>query len=366
MELSRRPFIKTTLGASVATLTCGAAEPAIAGKKLGWALVGLGSLSSNQIAPALQKSNFSKLAAVVTGTPEKGIQWREKYGLPENKVYSYESFDKMIDDPDIDVVYIVLPNSMHHEFSIRAAEAGKHVFCEKPMANSARECREMIQACEKAQRQLGVGYRCQFEPHHREAIRFAREKVFGRLQHVDAGFGFAIGDPAQWRLRKALAGGGALMDVGVYPLQACRYLSGEEPIEVSAFETKTDLVKFAEVDETIHWMMKFRSGLTANCVTTYQFNGCDHFTVFGSKGRFGVKPCYGYTGQAGWTSNPEISLSFPAIDHFAAQMDAFSLAIVQKRVFEPSGQEGLRDLLVVEAIYRSIASGKTERVEQDA
>jgi predicted dehydrogenase len=366
MDLSRRPFIKTVLGASLATMTARAQEPLSDQKKLGWALVGLGSLSTNQIAPALLKSKHSKLAAVVTGTPEKGVKWREKYGLAEDKVYTYASFDQIINDPDIDVVFIVLPNSMHHEFTIRAAKAGKHVFCEKPMANSAKECREMIAACEVAKRQLGIGYRCQFEPHHREAIRFAREQVFGPLQHVDAGFGFAIGDPTQWRLRKALAGGGALMDVGVYALQACRYLAGEEPVEVSAMETKTDPVKFSEVDETINWMMKFRSGLTANCVTTYRFNGCDHFTAYASKGRFGMKPCYGYNNQAGWTSDPKIPLSFPHIDHFVAEMDAFSLAIIQGNPFEPSGKEGLRDLLVVEAIYRSIASGKTELVEKEA
>lgn len=220
----------------------------------------------------------------------------------------------------------------------------------------------MIAACDAANRQLGIGYRCQLESHHREAMRFAREQVFGPLQHVDAGFGFSIGDPKQWRLRKNLAGGGALMDVGVYALQACRYLAGEEPVEVAALETKTDPVKFAEVDETIQWIMKFPSGMTANCLTTYHFNGREDFTAWGTKGQFGMKPCYGYTGLTGWTSDPKIPLSFPQTDHFVTEMDAFSLAILEGRPFEPSGTEGLRDLLVVEAIYKSIASGKTEAV----
>ena len=362
MEINRRPFIKTALGASLASLTSRAEEVPPTAKKLGWALVGLGSLSSNQIAPALLKSKHSELVAVVTGTPEKGLKWCEKYGLAADKVYSYETFDKIIDDPAIDVVYIVLPNSMHHEFTIRAAKAGKHVFYEKPMANTAQECREMIAACEVAKRQLGNGYRCQFESHHVEARRFAREKVFGTLKHVDAGFGFAIGDPKQWRLRKNLAGGGALMDVGVYALQACRYLAGEEPTEVSALETKTDPVKFAEVDETISWIMKFPSGMTATCVTTYAFNGREDFTAFGTQGRFGMKPCFGYTDHAGWTSDPKISLSFPQTDHFVNEMDAFSKAILAGKPFEPSGADGLRDLLVVEAIYQSIASGKKAAV----
>jgi predicted dehydrogenase len=354
--------MKTVIGASLASLHSRAEQNPTEVKKLGWALVGLGSLSTNQIAPALLKSKHSQLVAVVTGTPEKGEKWRERYGLPADKIYNYESFDRIVDDPSIDVVYIVLPNGMHHEFTIRAAKAGKHVFCEKPMANTAQECREMIAACELAKRQLGIAYRCQFEPHHQEAVRFAREQVFGRMKHVDAGFGFAIGDPSQWRLRKKLAGGGALMDVGVYALQACRYLAGEEPAEVSALETKTDPVKFAEVDETISWVMKFPSGMTAGCVTTYGFSGREDFTAYGTTGRFGMKPCFGYSNLAGWTSNSKIPLLFPQTDHFVNEMDAFSLAIIHGRPFATSGADGLRDLLVIEAIYRSISSGKKEAV----
>jgi predicted dehydrogenase len=328
--------MKAALGATLGA-TLARAQDTPAAKPLGWALVGLGSLSTNQIAPALQKTQHAKLTAVVTGTPEKGVQWREKYGIGESQVYSYETFDRIIDDPAIDVVYIVLPNSMHHEFTLRAAKAGKHVYCEKPMANTAAECREMIAACEKAQRKLGVAYRLQFEPHHREAIRFAREKTFGPLRHVDAGFGFKIGDPNQWRLRKDLAGGGALMDVGVYAIQACRHLAGEEPTEITAIETKTDRVKFAEVDETIQWAMKFPSGITANCLTSYGFSGVNHFTAFGESGRFGIHSAYGYGGQTGWTSKDDVAMEFPQIDHFAAQMDAFSLAIRNDAPFEPSG-----------------------------
>jgi len=359
--MERRTFIKTIAGASLAA-DVSFAQTSAPDRKLGWALVGLGSLSTNQIAPALQKTKFCQLAAVVTGTPEKGVKWREKYGMTEKQVYDYTNFDKIIDDPAIDVVCIVLPNGMHHEFAIRAAKAGKHVFCEKPMANSAQECREMIAACEAAKKYLGTGYRCQREPHHLEAIRFAREKVFGEVRHVDAGFGFKIGDPKQWRLNRKLAGGGALMDVGVYAMQACRYLMGEEPSEISAFETKTDPVKFAQVDETIQWMMKFPSGRTSNCTTTYNFNGLNFFTAIAQKGRFGMNPTYGYNGLKGWTSDPAHPLDFEDTDHFVTQMDAFSEAILTNKPFEPSGVEGLRDLLVIEAIYKSIASGKSERV----
>jgi len=362
--MKRRPFIKSVLGASLATAAAVRAQESSAGpqRKLGWALVGLGSLSTHQIGPALLKTTHSKLAAVITGTPEKGVKWRETYGLTEKQVYDYAGFDRIIEDPEIDVVCIVLPNSMHHEFTLRAAKAGKHVFCEKPMANTAAECREMIAACEKAGKQLGLAYRCQREPHHAEAIRIAREKLLGEIHHIDAGFGFRIGDPNQWRLNAKLAGGGALMDVGVYALQACRYLTGEEPSEISALETKTDPVKFAQVDETIQWLMKFPSGKTANCTTTYGFNGLNFFAATAANGRFGIDSAYGYNGQKGWSSKPEHPLNFPATDHFVVQMDAFSKAIIDKQLFEPSGVDGLRDLLAIEAIYRSVASGKAEKV----
>ena len=355
--MTRRPFI-AALGATAAALATRARADEPSGKKLGWALVGLGSLSTNQIAPGLAKCEHSKLAAIVTGTPAKAEKWKETYNIPDSHIYDYENFDNIASNPDVDVIYIVLPNSMHEEFTLRAAKAGKHVFCEKPMANNAEECRRMIAAVKQAGKQLGIGYRCQFEAHHRECIRFTREKVMGNVKHIEAGFGFKIGDPTQWRLRKKLAGGGALMDVGVYALQASRYLTGEEPIEISAQETKTDPVKFAEVDETIVWTMKFPSGITASLVTTYAFNGANDFTAFAENGMFGMKSAYGYDGQSGWTSNKDLKIAFPPSDHFVLEMDAFSAAILANKPFEPSGEDGLKDLLVIDAIYRSIREGK--------
>ncbi len=146
----------------------------------------------------------------------------------QKNIYNYASFDRIADNPDIDIVYVVLPNAMHAEYTIRAARAGKHVLCEKPMATSAKECEAMITACKTANRQLAIAYRLHFEPHNLEAKRLGQRKVFGALRTIEAGFGFIIGDPSQWRLKKALSGGGALMDVGVYALQAARYVSDED------------------------------------------------------------------------------------------------------------------------------------------
>lgn len=330
-------------------------------KKLGYALVGLGGLSTNQIAPGLEKTEHSRLAGIVSGTPSKIEKWKAKYNLPARNCYNYDNFDQIATNPDIDVIYVVLPNGMHPEYTIRGAKAGKHVLCEKPMANSASDCQAMINACKDAGKKLAIGYRCQFEPNNVECMRLAREKVFGDLKMIDAGFGFRIGNPDQWRLKADLAGGGALMDVGIYALQACRFLAGEEPVEISAQETKTDPVKFAEVDESIVWTMKFPSGVLAYCSTTYNFSGINRFSAHCDKGWFSLDPAYSYGGIKGRTSKGDV-IEKPVIDQFANEMDNFSKCILEGRESQVSGEEGMRDLKVIEAIYRSIRTGHTVKV----
>lgn len=358
MNTNRRSFVQATATLAAAApfiLTARAQEPQ---RKLGVALVGLGSLATNQIAPALAKNTkLCKLTALVSGTPEKLTKWQAQYGIPASHCYSYDQFDRLKDNPDVDIVYVVLPNSMHPEFTVRAAQAGKHVFTEKPMANSVAECQQMIEACKQAKRRLGVAYRCQFTPHHLEMIRLSRYEVFGRLKCVEAAFGFKIGDPTQWRLRKALAGGGALMDVGIYALQGMRYLVGEEPVSVQAFETKTDKVKFAEVDETITWELKFPGGVLAKGATSYAFNGMNYLRGLAENGWFELGPqAYGYGGLNGRTSKGP--LEPPQVDHFAAELDDFAECILKNRPTRVPGEEGLADLKVIEGIYRSIAEGK--------
>jgi predicted dehydrogenase len=350
---SRRQFLTTVAGAASAPSII--AADTTSDKKLGYALVGLGSLSTNQIAPALLTTKYSRLAGIVTGTPAKEKTWADNYGIPEKNIYNYETFDQIADNPDIDIVYVVLPNSMHHDYTVRAAKAGKHVLCEKPMATSVAEAEAMIDACQKAKRKLAIGYRCQFEPYNLECKRLAREKEFGDLRMIDAGFGFRSGNPNQWRLRHALAGGGALMDVGIYALQACRYLTGEEPVRISATESKTDPVKFKEVDETILWNMTFASGVVATCSTTYKFSGVNRFHAFADKGWFGLDPAYSYRGIKGKTSRGD--LKFEDIDQFAAEMDDFSQCILEDKESRVPGEEGLKDMIAIEAIYKSIRTG---------
>jgi len=357
-SINRRRFIGTTAALSAAASTgFHTSRAAEENKTVNFALVGLGKLSTNQLAPALQKTKYAKLAGIVTGTPEKEKIWANKYGIKPENIYNYDTYDKLAQNESIDVIYIVLPNGMHKEFTVRGANAGKHIFCEKPMANSSQECREMIVACDNNNVKLGVAYRLQFEPHHRHCIELAQSKQFGPLKAIEAGFGFKIGDPNQWRLDADLAGGGALMDVGIYALNACRYLTGEEPVAISAQETKTDPKKFAEVDETITWTMTMPSGVNCYCSTTYAFNGINHFNAYADRGWFGLDPAYGYGGIKGRSSKGVIE--FDETDQFAEEMDAFAKTILDGTQTRVPGQEGLKDLLAIEAIYESIRTRKT-------
>lgn len=337
----------------------GGAQPR---KKLGYALVGLGSLSGNQIAPALAaKTKNCKLTGLVSGDPQKAREWARKYGVPEKNIYDYTSFDQIRNNPDIDVVYVVLPNAMHAEFTIRAVQAGKHVLCEKPMAISVKECDAMIAACRQAGRKLAIAYRLHFEPNNLELVRLAREKTLGSVKVIEAGAGFPIGDPKQWRLDKALAGGGSLMDIGIYALQAARYISGEEPVSVSAVSTTTDPVKFKPgVDESVLFTLKFPSGVIASCASSYA-TGLNRFRAGAERGWFEVQPALNYTGiQGRMMSQGKLQdFAFPAVDHFAAEMDDFADCILAGKDTRVPGEEGRRDLRIMAAIYEAAASGRS-------
>ncbi len=356
--VSRRDFLKMSAMAAASSPFIGTmgAEPQ---KKIGFALCGLGNLSTHQIAPALQHTQYCRLAGIITGTPAKAQRWKAQYDIPDHCIYNYDNMSELANNPDIDVVYVVTPNALHADSTIKAAKAGKHVLTEKPMEISVERCQQMIDACRDAKRLLGVGYRLHFEPNNLECIRLAHEKVFGDLKFIDAAFGFAIGDPTQWRLNQALAGGGPLMDVGIYALQAMRYLAGEEPVQVSAFTTVTDPVKFHDVEETVNWELKFPSGVLANGAATYRFNGLARYRALAERGWFGLDPAYGYHGLSGSRSDGPVVIQLADIDQFAAEMDGFAQCILNNRPTRVPGEEGLRDIKIMMAIYEAARTGKT-------
>jgi predicted dehydrogenase len=360
---SRRQFIRdVSISAAVLSPASSLLASCAASKKekLGIALVGLGGYSSYQLAPALLETKHCYLAGIVTGTPSKEKVWAAKYGIPEKNIYNYTNFDSIASNPDIDIVYVVLPIALHKEFTLRAAAAGKHVICEKPMALSTTECQEMIDGCKKANRLLSIGYRLHFEPYNQEMMRLGQQKVYGELKQIDCANGFTYGgDPNAWRLKKSLAGGGGLMDMGIYVIQAARYTTGEEPIAVTAREEKTRPELFKEVDETIYFTLEFPSGCIANGVSSYNMN-LNHLKVKATKGDFELSQAYRYGGMVGKT--PAGPMPFPQINQQAAQMDDFATCILQQKNTRVPGEMGLKDMKVVEAIYRSVASGKKEKI----
>ena len=329
--------------------------------KLGIALVGLGGYSNGQLGPALLETKHCYLAGIVTGTPAKEKQWASRYNIPEKNIYNYENFDSIAQNPDIDIVYVVLPIFMHKEFTIRAAQAGKHVICEKPMAMNVRECEEMIAACKKADRLLSIGYRLHFEPYNMEMMRLGQQKVFGNVQQIKCANGFTWGnDKNSWRLKKDMAGGGGLMDMGVYAIQGARYTTGEEPVFAMATQETTRPDLFSEVDETIYFELTFPGGAVAKGISSYNKN-LNYLHAKAENGWFKLTRAYRYGGMAGETSNGPMNFD-PDVNQQALQMDDFAQCILQKKPTRVPGEMGLLDMKVIEAIYRSIASGKKERV----
>lgn len=328
------------------------------GPVLGVAIMGLGSYGT-RVAEAMKDCVKAKLVGVISGTPAKITAWQAKYNIPEKNCYNYENFDAVKDNPDIHAIYIITPNSLHKEQAIRVARAGKHVICEKPMALNAREGEQMIAACKKANVKLLVGYRMHFEPKTLEVIRMRNAGELGKIMFFQGLSGFRIGDPNQWRLNKQLAGGGALMDIGIYSVNGARYMVGEEPIWVTAQETKTDPVKFKEgVDQTIQFQLGFPSGAVASCLSTYSMNGLDKFYLNAEKGFAELQPSTGYGPIKGKTNKGE--LDFPHVTHQTVQMDKMAEIILEGKqpIVPVDGEEGLKDLKIMDAIYAAVKSGK--------
>ncbi len=325
--------------------------------KLGIALVGLGKYSTGQLAPALQETEHCYLAGIVTGSPDKAQEWKKKYAIPEENIYSYDTFDSISENKDIDIVYIVLPNSMHEEYVIRGARAGKHIISEKPLGITVEECQRMIDACAAAGKQLSVGYRLHFDPFNKEMMRLGQEKVFGKISLLEARH--AQKDVSGWRLQKALAGGGPLMDLGIYCLQASIYTLGEEPLAVTAtMGPVTDPERFREVEESLYWNMEFPGGIRVKCFTSYA-EDTNYLKVEAEKGWFGIAPAYAYNGLKGETSDGK--MEFEEVNQQALQMDDFALAVKEGRPTPVPGEMGKRDVAIMQAIYRAAKTG--ERVE---
>ena len=326
-------------------------------QKLGIALVGLGTYSTGELAPSLQETKHCYLAGIVTGSEEKAIEWKKKYNIPEENIYNYHNFDEISNNAAIDIIYIVLPNALHAEYVIRAARAGKHVICEKPMALTVEDCDSMINACKAAGRMLSIGYRLHFEPHNQEMMRIGKEKTLGEPVKIIAEHGMA--DTEGWRIDKKLAGGGPLMDVGIYCVQACRYTLNMEPVAVTAREgKKTKPDKFRDVEESLSWTMEFPGGITGACRSSYS-EVQNLLKLETTNGWAALSPAYKYKGIKGKTSVGK--MDFPEVRQQAIQMDDFALAIKNNDPTPVPGEMGRQDVKILQAIYKAMETG--ERIE---
>jgi predicted dehydrogenase len=333
--------------------------------RIGYAIVGLGRLSINQILPAFGASKYCRPTALVSGDRAKALKIAGQYGIPDSSVYDYRDYELLASNPNVHVIYIVLPNGMHEEYVVRGAKTGKHILCEKPMANSAAEAERMIDACTKANIKLMIAYRQQYEPNNKAVRKLVTQGKLGQLRGFISTNSQQMGDPTHWRLKKSLSGGGCLPDVGIYCINASRFISGREPTRVTAqlWQPKDD-PRFAEVEASVSFSMYFPSGFVAACSTSYDIHKSQSFRLEGTDMWAEMSPAYAYHGirlkVSRLEDGQEISAQ-PEIedrDQFALEMDHFADCIITNQRPHTPGEEGLQDHRVIEAIYEAARSGK--------
>jgi len=358
----RRNFIKNAglvLG-GISILPQYAFRPKFQKQKLGVCLVGLGGYSRGQLAPALQLTEHCELRGIVTGSPEKIPVWQDKYGIADKNVYNYENMDGIADNPDIDVIYIVLPTGLHAEYAIKAANTGKHVWCEKPMAKTAEECDAIMNACNQNKVKLSIGYRMQHEPNTQTLMKWSKTEPYGAIEKVRADIGWNITNPPDtWRMDAEL-GGGLIYDVGVYCINGMRYTTGREPISVTGRFKNTRPEVFKEVEETVMFDLEFPNGIMASGKTT----AADTVNILRADcvdGWYQLTPFQAYNGVQGKTSDGTQLEPFGK-NQQARQMDDDALAIIEDRPVMVPGKEGKKDVVIVEAINESARTGKSIRL----
>jgi predicted dehydrogenase len=358
--ISRRGVIGLGLGAAALARRSGAQAGDAA---VGFAVVGLGKLSLGQIIPGFRNCRTARLAALVSGHADKANRIAVEQALPAGSVYSYADFDRIADNPRIEVVYIVLPNFMHAEYTIRALKAGKHVLCEKPMATTVADAEAMVAAAKAANRKLMIAYRCHYEPLNLYGMRLLRRGVFGKPRLVVTNMGRQSdpNDPSDaWRLDMQKSGGGALADMGIYGVNGARYLLNEEPVEVRA-TAKTDRSdpRFRTVEDLITWEFRFPSGAVSTGSTSFDQAGTMAWEVYGQHGKMVADPGCFYNGNrlriSGVRGEGEPKIQ--EIDQFAREMDWMADVVRGRAPLVSPGEEGLQDMRLIQAILKSVASG---------
>jgi glucose-fructose oxidoreductase len=334
------------------------------GGKIRYAVVGLGHISQVAVLPAFKhaKEN-SELTALVSDDPEKLDKLAKKYKV--DALYSYEQYDDLLQSGKVDAVYVALPNHLHREYTVRAAEAGVHVLCEKPMAVTEQDCEEMIRACDDNRVKLMIAYRLHFEETNLKTIELAQSGKLGALRCFDSVFTMNVEDEHNVRLKPLDMGGGPVYDIGTYCINAARYLFRDEPIEVSAFSANNGEPRFRNVDEMTCAILRFPGERLATFTCSFGAVDVASYRVVGTKGEVRVEPAYEYAVELrqyvtidGKTSDHK----FGKRDQFAPELVYFSNCIQQNLEPEPSGWEGLNDVRVIRAILESASTGRPVRL----
>lgn len=355
---TRRKFIQySAFSAAAFALNPLCSRPIpITNRKLGVALVGLGGYSTGQLAPALQLTEHCELRGIVTGSPAKIPTWQKRYDIKDSNVYNYETMHEIADNDEIDVIYIVVPTGLHAKYATIAANTGKHLWCEKPMAMNVAECQEIIDACNKNKVTLSLGYRVQHEPNTQTLNGYAKTKPYGEMERIEAMAGYRGGGGSGWRFQRDM-GGGALYDMGVYTVNGIRLGSGLEPIAVQSarqFAQRPNL--FKEVDETTEYILEMSNGILAHGRTSVGEN-INKLRVDCTNGWYELSPMQTYDGVQGRTSDGTL-LNQRIQNQQARQMDHDALAILEDEAVLMPGEVGLADIRVIEAIIESARTGE--------
>jgi glucose-fructose oxidoreductase len=330
-------------------------------KPLGLALCGIGNYSINELSPALLETKNVKLVAVIDDIYEEGVKLAKIHGFNENNIYSYKEWNRVANNKEIDIVYVVTPPSIHVENVLDAFNAGKNVICEKPMATTVTDCDKMIAASKKACKRLAIGYRLHYDPYHQELVRLAKTQEFGPFMKISSSNGRTINLQEKrdvWRINKKISGGGALLDMGIYCIQACCMAANANPIAVLAKELpKTQEDIFKDIEQSIEFKLFFENGAIADIWTGFDIDREELFAE-AEKGWFvGVKNVFYYRNLDISTSSKG-KLNFGIFRQQQLYLDAVADAFRNGYEISCSGEIGRRDMIIIEGVYKSIRIGK--------
>lgn len=328
-------------------------------EKIRYAVVGLGYIAQIAVLPAFKNARSnSSLVALVSGDKEKLKRLGEKYHV--EKCYLYSEFEDCLKRGEVDAIYIATPNFYHRNIMETAAKYGVHVLCEKPMAVTTEDCLSMINEAQKNNILLMIAYRLHFESANLEAIKIAQSKRIGDLKVFNSVFTMQVKDHNNIRLEEVEKGGGPLYDIGIYCINAARYLFKSEPIEVFAMTANSKDSRFKKVDELVSCIMKFPEGKLATFSISFGAFPSADYDLIGTKGRVRLEKGYEYAKTMTlkiYEEKKVISKKYPKRDQFAPELIYFSDCIQRKKKPEPSGEEGLADVKIIEALLLSIDLG---------